>query len=141
MILVQSGIMGDIQNETEIILTLKTGDRIAIEDADKLHNSVQSFYKKWSTEKSIAMATWTFKTQGSVIEVSKGLNSHAIEKQTGELVKLKYHGTHWKPFENKRLIGIVTEILKEGHGDFDVIKIREQTGGVRYFRRYILENA
>ena len=62
------------------------------------------------------------------------------EKQTGKQVKLKYYGLNWFQFENKRLIGIVTEITKEEHRDLDVIKIREQTGGFRYCRRYILEN-
>ena len=64
----------------------------------------------------------------------------ATEKQTGKKVKLKYCGSRSKPFENNRLVGIVTEITKEDQRDFDLIKIREQTGGVRYCRRYILEN-
>ena len=77
------------------------------------------------------MATWMAKGEAT---------APATEKQTGKQVKIKYYGSGFKPFENNRLIGIVTEITKEDHRDFDIIKIREQTGGVRYCRRYILEN-
>ena len=38
-----------------------------------------------------------------------------------------------------QMTGIVTEIHEEFHPDFDMIKIVQQSGGVRYCYRYVLE--
>lgn len=111
-------------------MKLNTGDLIVIENTNKLSEFISQFYKKWATSNEAAMAMMTGMATAPVT---------AKEKQTGKKVELKYRGSGWKQFENKRLIGIVTEIMEEEHPDFDVIKIREQTGGVRYCRRYILE--
>ena len=125
-------------------MTLKTGDLIVIEDTDKLSETINEFRKKWT---ATAMATpplatrtatsWSAMTTRMVTTTAM---ETANENETGKKVNLKYRGSDWKTFENNRLVGIVTEILKEEHGDLDVIKIREQTGGSRYCRRYILEN-
>jgi len=40
-----------------------------------------------------------------------------------------------------QIAGIVTEIHEEFHPDFDMIKIVQQSGGVRYCYRYVLEEA
>ena len=115
-------------------MTLKTGDLIVIDNTDKLQKPIEQFHQKWeTTAESLAMAM-------VMATVTHRVTVMATEKQTGKKIKLKYYGTGWKDFENKRLIGIVTEITKEDHRDFDIIKVREQTGGSRYCRRYILEN-
>lgn len=109
-------------------MTLKKGDLIAIENTDKLSEPIEQFHKKWAT----AAATYA--------AVPRQMAATATENETGKQVKLKYYGSGWKDFENNRLIGIVTEIMEEEHRDFDFIKVREQAGGFRYCRRYILEN-
>ena len=124
--------------------TLKKGDLIVIENTDNLRKSINEFYKKWEmvrrTATSMALdAQFASAATATVIRMATSATT-VTENETGKQVKIKYHGLGWKPFETKRLIGIVTEITKEEHRDLDVIKIREQTGGSRYCRRYILEN-
>ena len=92
-------------------MTLKTGDLIVIDNTDKLQKPIEQFHKKWGPAPVLAAP--------AMVEMEMGL-AYSIE--------------------NKRLIGIVTEIMEEDHRDFDIIKVREQTGGFRYCRRYILEN-
>ena len=129
-------------------MTLKAGDLIVIENTDNLKKSINEFSKKWATPAktllTTAMATEMATTTEMAVAAVRGQMAApaatVTEKQTGKQVKLKYYGLNWFQFENKRLIGIVTEITKEEHPDLDVIKVREQTGGVRYCRRYILEN-
>ena len=113
--------------------TLKKGDLIVIENTDNLIKPINEFHKKWEA------STTPSKTAPTAMRTAPA-TATATERQTGKQVKLKYYGLGFKPFENRRLVGIVTEILKEEHRDLDVIKIREQTGGSRYWRRYILEN-
>jgi hypothetical protein len=119
-------------------MTLKTGDLIAIENTDNLKKPINEFHKKWAATVTVTLATATATAMET--ETAMAMATAMTEKQTGKKLKLKYYGTRWKPFEDNRLVGIVTEIVKEEHPDLDVIKIREQTGGVRYCRRYILEN-
>jgi hypothetical protein len=95
------------------------GDLVVIQDKQKFYHSLRSFHAKWATATVKSMK--------------------ATEKETGKQIKLKYYGHSWKPFE--QIVGIVTEITPEEHPDFDVIKIREQTGSVRYCRRFIVESA
>lgn len=121
-------------------MTLKAGDLIVIENTDKLSESISQFYKKWETAMATGMPLSPRASSSAVGLMAFTATETVIEKQTGKQVKLKYRGLGWKPFENKRLIGIVTEITEEEHRDFDMIKIREQTGGFRYCRRCILEN-
>ena len=120
-------------------MKLKKGDLIVIENTDCLQKPINQFYKKWETATVMAMAMATAVSTATAT-VTAMATAMATEKQTGKKVKLKYYATGWKRFENNRLVGIVTEITKEDHRDFDLIRIREQTGGVRYCRRYILEN-
>ena len=117
--------------------TLKKGDMIVIEDARNLKKPIVQFYKKWGMLPSPSPATGTPTVTRTVTTTAM---ETATENETGKKVKLKYRGSDWKPFENNRLIGIVTGVFSEELRDFDVIKVREQTGGVRYCRRYILEN-
>ena len=129
--------------------TLKKGDMIVIENTRNLKKPINEFHKKWEVTKMKisfgAVATPTGVAMAQSVSMATAMKTGketgmATEKQTGKKVTIKYYGTDWKDFENNRLIGIVTEITEEEHIDFDVIKIREQTGGVRYCRRYILEN-
>ena len=131
-------------------MTLKTGDLIVIDNTDKLQKSINEFSKKWATAPKTLLTTAMATEMATTTEMAMATAAvrgqmaappaTVTEKQTGKQVKIKYHGLDWEQFENKRLIGIVTEITKEEHRDLDVIKIREQTGGSRYCRRYILEN-
>jgi hypothetical protein len=115
------------------------GDLVVIQDKQKLRDSIHSFRGKWVTEMAMGTAMVTPATMGMATAMSTVTVTEMVtEKQTGKQIKLKYYGHTWKPFD--RIIGIVTGITPEEHPDFDVIKIREQTGGVRYFRRFILEN-
>ena len=125
-------------------MTLKKGDMIVIENTDNLKKSINEFSKKWATAPktllTTAMATEMAMATAPVRGQMATPAATVTEKQTGKQVKLKYYGLNWFQFENKRLIGIVTEITKEEHPDLDIIKVREQKGGFRYCRRYILEN-
>ena len=62
---------------------------------------------------------------------------------TGECVRqprpLKVRGHTYARVD--QIAGIVTEIHEEFHPDFDMIKIVQQSGGVRYCYRFILEEA
>lgn len=59
---------------------------------------------------------------------------------TGEWVSpLKVRGHTYARVD--QMTGIVTEIHEEFHPDFDMIKIVQQSGGVRYCYRFILEEA
>ena len=62
---------------------------------------------------------------------------------TGECVRqprpLKVRGHTYARVD--QMTGIVTEIHEEFHPDFDMIKIVQQSGGVRYCYRFILEEA
>ena len=137
--------------------TLKKGDLIVIENTDNLIKPINEFHKKWEVTEmkidfgaaatpagvamanAVSMASMYAYTAGPTACVSPA-TATATERQTGKQVKLKYYGLGFKPFENRRLVGIVTEILKEERPDLDFIKVREQKGGFRYCRRYILEN-
>ena len=130
-------------------MTLKKGDMIVIENTRNLKKPINEFHKKWEvTEMKIsfgAAATPVGVAMAQTLAMATGMatgkeTGMATENETGKKIKLKYYGSGSALFENKRLIGIVTEVFSEEHRDFDVIKIREQTGGFRYCRRYILEN-
>lgn len=114
--------------------TLKKGDLIVIENTNCLQKPINQFRKKWT---ATAMAHATSMTTRMVPATAM---ETALVNETGKQVKIKYRGSDWKTFENNRLVGIVTEVFSEEHADLDVIRIREQTGGSRYCRRYILEN-
>jgi hypothetical protein len=137
------------------------GDLVVIQDKQKFRDSLRSFHNKWTmaTAMGMAMATKmlgqenrrmlvprptpeskTREATAMAMEMAMGMGMAAVtEKETGKHIKLKYYGHGWKPFD--QIVGIVTEITPEEHPDFDVIKIREQTGGVRYCRRFIIEGA
>jgi hypothetical protein len=125
------------------------GSLVVIQDKQKFCDSLRSFHAKWAmmalatatgmaTETAIEMAT-AMATATGTATVTVMATAMGTEKETGNEYKLKYYGRSWKQFN--QIVGIVTEITPEEHPDFDVIKIREQTGGVRYCRRFILENA
>lgn len=127
------------------------GQLVVIQDKQKFRDSVSLLCNKWVSEPPRASATlygaalWFAPPFGAITATAlvTGSNmyskSMAIERGTGNQVKLKYYGDSWKPF--KQIVGIVTEIIREGHCDLDVVKVRQQKGGVRYFRRFILENS
>ena len=129
-------------------MALKTGDLIVIENTDKLNEPVEQLSQKWAPFTATEMVTPAMvttptgmKTGMATEMVMATLTTRTVtEKQTGKKIKLKYLGSDWKTLENNRLIGIVTQVFSEDHRDLDFIKVREQTGGVRYCRRYILEN-
>ena len=122
-------------------MKLKKGDLIMIDNTDCLQKPINQFHKKWEMAIPPAMAHATAMVTAMVPPSAPVMVVEtATENETGKKVKLKYRGLVWKRFENNRLIGIVTEVFSEEHRDFDVIKIREQTGGIRCCRRYILEN-
>ena len=126
-------------------MKLNTGDLIVIENTDNLKKPINEFRKKWTAPAMVsapatAMATATPWSAMTTRMVTTTAMETANENETGKKVNLKYRGSDWKTFENNRLVGIVTEVFSEEHRDLDVIKIREQTGGSRYCRRYILEN-
>ena len=121
---------------------IEVGDLIVIQDLNKFDDSVRSFRGKWLSVSptAAAMATGAVKAAGTATEMVKAWASAAVtEKETDKQIKLEYYGYAWKDFN--QIFGIVTDITPEEHPDFDVLKIREQDGGVRYCRRYIVEMA
>jgi urocanate hydratase len=123
------------------------GSLVVVQDKQKFRDSLRSFHNKWTmatvtgtvtgTVTAMGMATAT--STATVMATGAAYSPTVMEKEIKKQIKLKYYGHGWKPFD--QIVGIVTEITPEEHPDFDVIKIREQTGGVRYCRRFILENA
>ena len=118
---------------------LEVGGLVVIQSSSKLKEPFRSFHIKWEVP-APDLATWHFwmaPTMATAISTASYMIIN--ERQTGEKIALKYYSTKWKPVD--RIVGVVTEILRERHRDFDVIKIREQSGKVKYCRRYIVEMA
>ena len=142
-------------------MTLKKGDLIAVTNVQHLLKANSDFHKKWvitthgvGTKMASGMHTRAaFDAYNQslpdvcmlAVHLEYGMdnwlatNTQSVKKQPLERVSVRYNPWHHKKLENK-LVGIVTEIFSEEHPELDVIKVREQNGGFRYCRRYILEN-
>ena len=123
---------------------MNIGDLIIIDDLEKFKKSVDSFHDKWSPPSAVstmalAMATPRATAMEMVTPVT--VMVVATERKTNKKYKLKYYGWNFKLLENKRLVGLIAEIIKEEHKDFDIFKISEPSGQVRYCRRFVIENA
>ena len=141
--------------------TLKKGDLIAVTNVQHLLKANSDFHKKWvitthGVGTSMASGIHTRAAFDAydqhlpdqcmfAMHLEDGMdnwlatNVKSGKKQPLERVPVRYNPWHHKKLENK-LVGIVTEIFSEEHPDLDIIKVREQKGGFRYCRRYILEN-
>ena len=141
--------------------TLKKGDLIAVTNVQHLLKANIDFHKKWvitthGVGTSMASGIHTRAAFDAydqhlpdvcmfAMHLEDGMdnwlatNVKSGKKQPLERVPVRYNPWHHKKLGNK-LVGIVTEIFSEEHPDLDIIKVREQKGGFRYCRRYILEN-
>lgn len=76
-----------------------------------------------------------------IVRPHKGMQLLAFKQTYGERppvpTPLKVRGHTYANVD--QMTGIVTEIHEEFHPDFDMIKIVQQSGGVRYCYRYVLE--
>ena len=142
-------------------MTLKKGDLIAVTNVQHLLKANSDFHKKWvitthGVGTSMASGIHTRVAFDGydqylpdecmlAMHLEDGMdnwlatNTQSGKKQPLERVSVRYNPWHHKKLENK-LVGIVTEIFSEEHPELDIIKVREQNGGYRYCRRYILEN-
>ena len=122
---------------------MKSGDLVVIKE-ESWNTSLLAFIKKWDWEKCLYAAvmggglgipTLAPLACGEELPLMTVKNM-----KTGEECRLKRLGDNSRLFE-KQLVGIVIDVIKEDHRDFDIIKFFDQSSTMRYARRAVVENA
>jgi hypothetical protein len=122
---------------------MKTGDLIIIKE-ESWNTSLITFLKKWDWEKCLYAAvmggglgipTLAPLASGEELPLMTVKNV-----KTGKEYRLKRLGDNSMLFE-KRLVGIIIDVIKEDHRDFDIIKFFDQSSIMRYVRRAVIESA
>ena len=119
------------------------GDLIIIEEKD-WNTSLIAFLKEWDWENCLYAAVMG----GGLgiptlapIAVEEELTLMTVKNaKTGEEVILNRLGDNSVLFRD-RIVGVVIEVIKESHRDFDIIKFFDQNSTMRYARRAVVENS
>lgn len=122
---------------------MNPGDLIIIEE-ENWNTSLVAFLKEWVWEDCLYAAVMGgglgIPTLAPIaVEEEVGLMTVKSVK-TGEEVVLKRLGDKSVLFRD-RIVGVVIEVIKESHRDFDIIKFFDQNSTMRYARRAVVENA
>jgi len=122
---------------------MNPGDLIIVEEK-AWNTSLVAFLKEWDWENCLyaaAMGGGLGIPTLAPIAVEEELTLMTVKNtKTGEEVILNRLGDNSMLFGD-RLVGIIIEIIKENHRDFDVIKFFDQNSTMRYARRAVVENA
>ena len=122
---------------------MNPGDLIIIEEKN-WNSSLAAFLKKWDWGSclyaavmggGLGMPTLAPVALGEELALMTVKNT-----KTGEEVVLKRLGDNSVLFRD-RVVGVIIEVIKEDHRDFDVVKFFDQNSTMRYARRAVVESA